>query len=210
MRRQCIRQRRRILYKFSAEVDMDDKGVPSKVPQSIPIWVDRDAGDESSSVSSESCWGEMDLNGEEDVEWGLSPPPGTVQTPSHTVFHLMSCQRVGPRVTRRHTAVHSRQVLGRCRALDRCGLDGWGKSSTSQGRRSRDGQEPVRSADSRCRRNPGRLLLATHDEHEVGSCVEEARGEVVPSAVLSTVPSCSRAVSPFGVDEQSGHRSAAS
>ena len=26
-----------------------------------------------------------DLNGEENVEWGLTLPPGTVQTPSHSV-----------------------------------------------------------------------------------------------------------------------------
>ena len=69
-------------HEFSVEVDKDDRG-PSKVPvQSVPTWVDRDAGDESSSVS-ESCWSEMeDLNSDEDVEWGLTPPPGTVQTPS--------------------------------------------------------------------------------------------------------------------------------
>ena len=73
-------------HRFSAE-DMDDEGVPSKVPaQSIPTWVDRDDGDESSSVSSDSCWGEMeDLNGAENVEWGLTPLPGPVQTTSHSV-----------------------------------------------------------------------------------------------------------------------------
>ena len=59
-------------------MDNDDRG-PSKVPvQSVPT--------ESSSASSDSCWAEMeDLNSNEDVEWGLTPPPRTVQTPSHSV-----------------------------------------------------------------------------------------------------------------------------
>ena len=51
--------------------------VPSTVPApSIRTWVDRDDTDESCSVSSDSCWGEMeDLIGEENVEWGLLPCP---------------------------------------------------------------------------------------------------------------------------------------
>ena len=59
---------------------------PQCQPSPSPLGVDRDDGDESSSASSDSCWGEMeDLNGEENVEWGLTPPPGPVQTPSDSV-----------------------------------------------------------------------------------------------------------------------------
>ena len=44
---------------------------------SLPTWVDR-RGDESSSVHSESCWGEMeDRLNDEAVEWGFMPGPAT-------------------------------------------------------------------------------------------------------------------------------------
>ena len=46
-------------HNFSAEVDIDDESVPSKIAPSIPTWVDRDDCVESNSVSylggSERC-----------------------------------------------------------------------------------------------------------------------------------------------------------
>ena len=47
---------------------------------SIPTQVDRE---DASSVSSESCWGEMEDLGEDNVEWGLLPCPAApaVQNP---------------------------------------------------------------------------------------------------------------------------------
>ena len=56
--------------------DVAPPTVPALPP--LPTWVDRDL-DESSSVQSESCWGEMeDRNDEEVEEWGLMPPPAAV------------------------------------------------------------------------------------------------------------------------------------
>ena len=50
---------------------MHDAVTDTAPTQTIPTWVDRE--DEASSVSSESCWGEMEDFGEDDVEWGLLP-----------------------------------------------------------------------------------------------------------------------------------------
>ena len=63
-----------------------DPDLPMSAPaHSIPTWVDRD--DEASSVSSESCWGEMEDFGEDNVEWGLLPCPAApaVQKPIDVV-----------------------------------------------------------------------------------------------------------------------------
>ena len=81
-------------FSFSQQIVMDndsDDGVPPTAPaQSIPTWVDGDDGDESSSVSSDSCWGEVeDLKDEENVEWGFTPSRGPET--HQPVFHLMSC-----------------------------------------------------------------------------------------------------------------------
>ena len=62
---------------------------PAQSP--LPTWVNRDDATESSSVDSESCWGEMeDLIGEEKVEWGLLPSPAApaVQSPTDVVEAL--------------------------------------------------------------------------------------------------------------------------
>ena len=71
-----------------SSIGIHDESAPSTVPaQTFTTWVDRD-DHESSSVSSDSCWGEMeDLNGKENVEWGLLLPgaPVAAQTPLDAV-----------------------------------------------------------------------------------------------------------------------------
>ena len=75
-----------------------DGRVPSTVPAlSLPTWVDRER-DESSSVHSESCWGEMeDRIDDEAVEWGLMPDPVIcpVQIPRcHTASQRLPSRRL--------------------------------------------------------------------------------------------------------------------
>ena len=57
---------------------MSDDGRTGSEPPLI-LACERDVDDDVSSVHSESCWGETkELSGEDDVEWDMLPPAGSV------------------------------------------------------------------------------------------------------------------------------------
>ena len=76
----------------ASPVTLEAAGRPLTVPaQIIPTWVDRD---DECSVSSESCWGELeDLIGDELVEWGVHSVPDEDGSIAPVVNHSESLLR---------------------------------------------------------------------------------------------------------------------